>query len=122
MRSGSSVLVAAGARIYRFTQHKIQKNKIQTRMGPINNLCPVCRRYNEDEDGGHCFFQCKPVRKCLLELGLNNLREELVVLQSSREVVTVVTKILSLEETCTNVMFLLWKWWSVPNAVRGCLL
>jgi hypothetical protein len=72
-------------------------------MGPIDILCPVCRHY--DKDGGHCFFKCKPVRKCWLELGLNNLREELMVLQSPREVVT---KILSLEEeTCMHVMFLL---------------
>ena len=56
------------------------------------------------------------MRRCWLELGLSYLREELIELRSSREVVI---KILSLEEeTCIMVLNLLWKWWSARNAVN----
>ena len=79
------------------------KKNIQRRLGLIDTLCPVCKRF--DEDGGHCFLKCKPMRRCWLELGLSYLREELIELRSSREVVI---KILSLEEeTCIMVLNLL---------------
>ena len=61
------------------------KKNIQGRLGLIDTLCPVCKRF--DEDGGHCFLKCKHMRRCWLELGLSYLREELIELRSSREVV-----------------------------------
>jgi hypothetical protein len=91
------------------------KKNIQRRLGPIDTLCPVYKRF--DEDGGHCFLKCKLMRRCWLELGPNFLREELLELRSSREMVT---KIISLEEkTCILVLNLLWKWCSTSNAVNA---
>lgn len=78
---------------------------IHRRIGPTDTLCLVCKRF--DEDGGHCFLKCKPMRRCWLVLGVNYLREELLESRSSSEMVT---KILSLEEeTCIKVLCLLWK-------------
>lgn len=52
-----------------------------------------------------------------MELGVGELRVELLASQSPNEMVT---KILSLHEgTCTKVLMFLWKWWSVQNVVNA---
>jgi hypothetical protein len=115
-RSGIPILPKVKQFVWRFVHNSLPvKKNIQRRLGPIDILCPVCKRF--DEDGGHCFLKCKPMRRCWLELGLNFLREELLELRSSREMVT---KIISLEEkTFILVLNLLWKWWSTRNAVNA---
>lgn len=42
------------------------KKNIQRRIGPIDMICPVCKRL--DEDCGHCFLKCKFVQKCWEDL------------------------------------------------------
>ena len=34
----------------------------------LKNRCPVCLRF--DEDGGHCFLECKAVKRCWQDLAL----------------------------------------------------
>jgi hypothetical protein len=75
----------------------------------------VCKRL--DEDGAHCFLKCKYVKKCWEELGLEQVRSELAVLKSAKEMVA---KILNMPEMlCSKILTLLWKWWSVRNAVNA---
>lgn len=47
------------------------KQNISRRGVRLDTRCPVCFRF--DEDGGHCFMKCKPVRQCWRELGLEQV-------------------------------------------------
>ena len=77
--------------------------------------CPVCFRM--DEDGGHCFFKCKFVRKCWQLMNLECIRLKLVDLKTAREVTNC---ILSMEENSKyETIALMWSWWDARNKANA---
>lgn len=66
-----------------------------------------------DEDGRHCFLKCKQVKKCWQGLNLEDVRLQLLSLQSARRVVEVILKLKS--EKRSLVICLLWAWWGNRN-------
>ena len=90
------------------------KMNIKSKKISLDTRCPVCFRY--DEDGAHCFFKCKEVRKVWRELGLENIRLKLANLLSAMEVVAEILR--QREDMCIVVFVLIWKWWSVRNKVN----
>ena len=77
--------------------------------------CPVCFRM--DEDGGHCFFKCKFVRKCWQLMNLESIRLKLVDLKTAREVTDY---ILSMEENRKyETITLMWSWWDARNKANA---
>jgi hypothetical protein len=47
----------------------------------LDTRCPVCNRF--DEDGSHCFFKCKMVRRCWARLSLEPVRQTLLLKRST---------------------------------------
>ena len=54
----------------------------------LDTHCPVCNRL--DEDGGHCFLECKFVKHSWADLQLEHVRLELLLKSLAREVVEAV--------------------------------
>jgi hypothetical protein len=90
------------------------KMNIKSKKISLDTRCPVCLRY--DEDGAHCFFKCKEVRKVWRELGMEDLRLKLANLLSAMEVVAEILR--QRKDMCVAVFVLIWKWWSVRNKVN----
>jgi len=90
------------------------KMNIKSKKISLDTRCPVCLKY--DEDGAHCFFKCKEVRKVWRELGLETLRLKLANLLSAVEVVAEILR--QREDICLAVFVLIWKWWSMRNKVN----
>ncbi|BAF07425.1 Os01g0967700, partial [Oryza sativa Japonica Group] len=91
------------------------KLNIKRRVPDAETLCPVCKRF--DENGGHCFLQCKPMKLCWRILCLEDIRLSLTQLVSARDVVQTILKLEN--DRRMEVFFLLWVWWYARNKVNS---
>ena len=91
------------------------KMNIKSKKISLDTRCPVCLRY--DEDGAHCFFKCKEVRKVWREMGLETLTQKLTNCLSATEVIVEILR--QRKDICVAVFVLIWKWWSVRNKVNA---
>jgi hypothetical protein len=91
------------------------KLNIRRRGIKLDTRCPVCWRL--DEDGGHCFLECKYVCACWRGLQLEDVRQQLLEAQSAIEFVK---SMLDLEtDICLKVATLLWEMWDVRNKMNA---
>jgi hypothetical protein len=91
------------------------KLNIRRRGIKLDTRCPVCWRL--DEDGGHCFLECKYVCACWRGLQLEDVRQQLLEAQSAIEFVK---SMLDLETNiCLKVATLLWEMWDVRNKMNA---
>jgi hypothetical protein len=91
------------------------KLNIRRRGIKLDTRCPVCWRL--DEDGGHCFLECKYVCACWRGLQLEDVRQQLLEAQSTIEFVK---SMLDLETNiCLKVATLLWEMWDVRNKMNA---
>jgi hypothetical protein len=85
--------------------------KLKRRGMDVDTRCPVCYRF--DEDGGHCFLKCKPVRKLWCLTQLEHIRSKLV---GCNDPLSIFEEIFRLtEEECVKVCTLFWLWWRERN-------
>ncbi|KAJ1288003.1 hypothetical protein BS78_02G054800 [Paspalum vaginatum] len=75
----------------------------------------VCGRF--DEDGGHCFFKCKFVKRCWREMNLEETRLQRIELKSAYQVVQCIQNMQ--EEQRLATIGLLWAWWDARNKVNA---
>uniref|UniRef100_I1QCR8 Reverse transcriptase zinc-binding domain-containing protein n=1 Tax=Oryza glaberrima TaxID=4538 RepID=I1QCR8_ORYGL len=91
------------------------KINIKRRVPDAETLCPVCKRF--DENGGHCFLKCRPMKLCWRILCLEDIRLSLIQLVSARDVVQTILKLE--DDRRMEVFFLLWVWWYARNKVKS---
>lgn len=63
----------------------------------VDTLCPVCQR--RDEDGGHLFFQCKPVRTIWRTVGLEDVRLKCITMHDPLEVLCTILNLPNSDKT-----------------------
>lgn len=73
--------------------------------------CPVCLR--TDEDGGHTFFKCKPVKHIWRTAQMEDIRENLSICCSPKDVLI---RIFELDQRkSARASILMWLWWHERN-------
>lgn len=73
--------------------------------------CPVCLR--TDEDGGHTFFKCKPVKHIWRAAQMEDIRKNLSVCCSPKDVLI---RIFELDQRkSARASILMWLWWHERN-------
>lgn len=93
--------------------HPLRYNLLRRGM-KIDPICPVCGR--DDENGGHLFFKCRLAKQTWNVLGLEDMRQIMVMQNSLRDVMSV---ILSKDKETENLLVTaLWFIWANRNAVR----
>lgn len=75
----------------------------------------LCSRF--DEDGAHCFVKCKEFWRRWRELGLEDVRLQLAMLDRAEEFVTTILQLKP--DICIMVCVLLWRWWEIRNKVNA---
>jgi hypothetical protein len=85
--------------------------KLRRRGMDVDTRCPICYRF--DEDGGHCFLKCKPVRKIWCLAQLEHIRAKLVLCNDPLALFEEIFRLT--EEERVKVCTLLWLWWHERN-------
>ncbi|PNT67122.1 hypothetical protein BRADI_3g21294v3 [Brachypodium distachyon] len=73
-----------------------------------DTICPVCKCI--EEDGGNCFFKCKPVKHLWKILQLEELRLVLKDCQRPTDVISIILK-LDTDQCIRACTLMLWLWW-----------
>jgi hypothetical protein len=75
--------------MWRIAHNSLHVRRNLARRGiDMNAICPVCKRL--DEDGGHLFLKCKPVKKLWQGLKLENLRTKWAALADPKDFIQAV--------------------------------
>nr|AAM18736.1 putative reverse transcriptase [Oryza sativa Japonica Group] len=81
----------------------------------VDTRCVMCGRYNED--AGHLFFKCKPVKKVWQALNLEELRSMLEQQTSGKNVLQSIY--CRPENERTSAIVCLWQWWKERNEEKS---
>jgi hypothetical protein len=102
--------------LWRFAHNSLPLRRNIARRGVESDTrCPTC--YILDEDSGHLFFNCKAVKLCWRELGMENVRYLLETCRSGKEVIEKIWSFNVKEQL--KIWVLLWRWWSARNKANA---
>lgn len=97
-----------------YSQQSPLRRNLSRRGMKIDTVCPVCLR--QEEDGAHLFFKCKLARQVWLQLGLENKRADMALLDSPRDVTESILQ--QKEDTSVKMAITLWFLWTERNNIR----
>jgi hypothetical protein len=102
--------------LWRFAHNSLPvRNNLKRRKIKTETVCPMCRRF--DEDDGHIFFKCKNARECWQELQLEDARCCLAQCRLGKEVAEKIWTMPS--ENQVKIVVWLWRWWTARNKANA---